>query len=91
MENVLREKNSNQKFKNKNKKQKQQQQKQNKNNKTPKKQYKIKQNKTKLNKFLTPIIMIMLNKQIYSEKKNTFQTFLESAGLSQQPMSAEQT
>ena len=67
----------------------------NSNNKNQKKiiQNKTKQNKTKLNKFLTPIIMIMLNKQIYNEKKkkNTFQTFLESAGLSQQPMSAEQT
>ena len=70
MENVSREKNSNQKFKNKNKKHiKTATTKTEQNNKTPKKQYKIKQNKTKLNKFLTPIIMIMLNKQIYSEKK----------------------
>ena len=90
MENVLRKKNSNQKFKNKNKKHIKTA-----TTKTKKKiiQNKTKQNKTKLNKFLTPIIMIMLNKQIYNEKKkkNTFQTFLESAGLSQQPMSAEQT
>ena len=65
MENVLREKKSNQKFKHKNKKAHKSN-----NNKNGTKQNKIKQrskhNKTKqnkLNKFLTAKIMIILNKQ----------------------------
>ena len=59
MENVLRGKNSNQKFENKNKKT----QKQNKKNQKTNTKNKIKQNKKQLNKFLTPKIMITLNKQ----------------------------